>query len=85
VEDSDILALHAPLNEGTKGLISREVIGRMRHGSYLVNTARSSLVDEDALLDALKEGRLYRRHVKKPAQSFWGSGGQVRTSTTSWP
>lgn len=58
VEDSDILTLHAPLNEGTKGLISREVIGRMKHGSYLVNTARSGLVDEDALLEALKEGRL---------------------------
>ncbi len=55
VEESDILTLHAPLNEETKGLISREVLGRMKLGAYLVNTARSGLVDEDALLEA---GRL---------------------------
>ena len=58
VEESDILTLHAPLNEDTKGLISREVIARMKHGSYLVNTARSGLVDEEALLEALQDGRL---------------------------
>ena len=58
VEESDILTLHAPLNEDTKGLINREVIARMKHGSYLVNTARSGLVDEEALLEALQDGRL---------------------------
>lgn len=58
IERSDVLSLHAPLTPKTRGVISAEVLGRMRPGAFLVNTARGALVDEAALVDALRDGRL---------------------------
>ena len=55
---SDVLTLHAPLTADTRHAIGREALGRMRPGSYLVNTARGALVDEAALVDALRSGPL---------------------------
>ncbi|HEX7152612.1 MAG TPA: D-glycerate dehydrogenase [Thermoanaerobaculia bacterium] len=55
---SDILSIHAPLTEGTRHLINRESLARMKAGAYLVNTARGPLVDEEALCDALDSGHL---------------------------
>ena len=55
---SDVLTLHAPLTAETRHAIGREALGRMRPGSYLVNTARGALVDEAALVDALRDGPL---------------------------
>ena len=55
---ADIVTLHVHLDEDTLGLIGREQLARIKRGSYLVNTARGELVDEGALLDALREGRL---------------------------
>jgi glyoxylate reductase len=55
---SDVLTLHAPLTPDTRHAISREVLRRMRPGSFLVNTARGALVDEAALVDALRDGLL---------------------------
>jgi len=58
LERSDFVSLHLPASAGTKGLIGREQIARMKPGAFLANTARGSLVDEDALLEALNEGRI---------------------------
>ena len=58
---SDVVSLHLALNDETKGLLSRERIAAMRSGAILVNTARGALVDEDALVDALRSGHL--RHA----------------------
>jgi D-3-phosphoglycerate dehydrogenase len=55
---SDLVSIHARATEANRGLIGPRQIARMKPGSYLVNTARDSLVDEDALLAGLQSGRL---------------------------
>lgn len=55
---ADIVSLHVPLTEGTRGLLRRERLGRMKHGAVLINTARGDIVDEAALAELLKSGHL---------------------------
>ncbi|HET6763031.1 MAG TPA: D-glycerate dehydrogenase [Longimicrobiaceae bacterium] len=56
--ESDVLTLHAPLTAETRGFLDAGAFARMRRGSYLVNTARGPLVDEAALVQALRDGHL---------------------------
>ncbi len=58
LRQSDIVTLHTALTEETRGMLSRERIALMKPGAVLVNTARGALVDEDALYDSLKGGKL---------------------------
>jgi D-3-phosphoglycerate dehydrogenase len=58
LETADIVSLHVPLTDATRGILSADRVGRMRRGAFLVNCARGGLVDEAALLAALDEGRL---------------------------
>ncbi|HRE15287.1 MAG TPA: NAD(P)-dependent oxidoreductase, partial [Usitatibacteraceae bacterium] len=55
---SDVVSLHLPLVEATRGLFGAERLSRMKKGSVLVNSARGGIVDEAALARALQEGRL---------------------------
>jgi D-3-phosphoglycerate dehydrogenase len=55
---SDALSLHLLLVDETRGFLSRERLARLKPGVLLVNTARGALVDEDALVDALRAGRV---------------------------
>ncbi|TWU17727.1 putative 2-hydroxyacid dehydrogenase [Novipirellula galeiformis] len=55
---SDIVILTLPLNAGTLGLFDAQRIAKMRPGSYLINVARGSVVQESALVDALASGHL---------------------------
>lgn len=55
---ADIVSLHTPLLESTRGLINREHIGLMRDDAILVNTARGPIVDTAALVEALEQGKL---------------------------
>ena len=55
---SDIVSLHVPLIPATRGLIDARALDGMRPGALLINTARGGLVDEDALFDRLRDGRL---------------------------
>jgi D-3-phosphoglycerate dehydrogenase len=54
----DFISLHAPLTEETKNVIGAREIGLMKPGAFVVNTARGGLIDEEALLEALAEGRI---------------------------
>lgn len=54
----DILSLHLPLDSQTRGLVSREVLEALRPGAMLINTARAELVDQAALLELARAGRL---------------------------
>jgi lactate dehydrogenase-like 2-hydroxyacid dehydrogenase len=58
LEDSDVLTLHLPLSDETNGMIGREQIQMMKKGAILVNTARRQIVDEDALIEALRDDHL---------------------------
>jgi D-specific alpha-keto acid dehydrogenase len=58
LRESDIVTLHLPLYPETHHLIGREEIETMKPGAYLVNTGRGGLVDTDALIVALEDGRL---------------------------
>jgi D-3-phosphoglycerate dehydrogenase len=55
---SDFVSLHAPLYKDTRGLINAERLKLMKPTAYLINAARGPLVDTNALMDALEEGRL---------------------------
>lgn len=55
---SDVVTLHVPLSERTRGMIGAAELGRMKPGAMLVNTSRGPLVDVPALLAALRAGRL---------------------------
>lgn len=56
--ESDIITVHLPLNDTTKGLISREMLGYAKPTAMLINTARGPIVDNTALAEALTKGRL---------------------------
>jgi D-3-phosphoglycerate dehydrogenase len=58
LRDAHVVSLHCAVTPETDGLINAERIAEMRDGAYLVNTARGELVDEDALYEALKSGKL---------------------------
>lgn len=55
---ADIISLHTPLNDGTRGLINAERIGMMKRSAMLINVARGAVVDEKAVTDAVISGRI---------------------------
>ena len=58
LERCDIISLHVPHNETTRGMFDRARIARMKPGAILINTARGGLVEQEALIEALRSGHL---------------------------
>ena len=56
-EKSDVISLHCPLTSGTKHVINKNSIEMMKDGVYLVNTSRGGLIDTDALIEGLIQGK----------------------------
>ena len=55
---SDVVTIHLRLSDESRGLLNREQIRKMKPGAILINTARGAIVDEPALIEALREKRL---------------------------
>lgn len=58
LKESDIVSIHTPLNENTKNLINAQRVAMMKQGAILINTSRGSVVDSQAVADALNSGHL---------------------------
>jgi len=56
--ESDIITVHAPLTDETRGLLNREMIGKMKKTAILVNVARGAITDEEAIAEAVEKGEL---------------------------
>jgi D-3-phosphoglycerate dehydrogenase len=55
----DIVSLHCPLTEQTRGMVNRDLLMRMKPAAMLINTARAEVVDDDALYEIAKQGRIF--------------------------
>src|SRR3989304_8781474 len=55
---SDFVSMHVPLTDETRHMINKDTLAKMKVGSYLVNTARGPVVEEGALVEALKNGKI---------------------------
>ncbi|MBU0457408.1 MAG: hydroxyacid dehydrogenase [Nanoarchaeota archaeon] len=57
-KESDIVTLHLPYNKHTHHLVNKKTLSLMKKGSYIINTSRGGIIDTDALVEALKSGKL---------------------------
>ncbi len=58
LKNSDFVSLHCPLTENTKHMINKETLSLMKPSAFIINTARGALIDEKALIEALKNGTI---------------------------
>ena len=75
--NSDIITLHVPLLDSTKKMIDREAIAKMKDGVVILNFARDLLVDDDAMEEALKSGKVRRYITDFPNDRTAGMEGVV--------
>lgn len=94
LSDADHLVIAAPLTEATRHIINRESLSRIKPGLHIVNIARGDLIDQDALLAALDDGRVSAASLDAvtpeppPAGHWLYSHPRVRLSphlSWSWP
>jgi D-3-phosphoglycerate dehydrogenase len=74
LSQSDIISLHTPITEETKGIINRDTIAKMKDGVVLINTARGKLIVDEDLIEALNSGKVRAvgidvYHVEPPVDS----------------
>jgi phosphoglycerate dehydrogenase-like enzyme len=89
--ESDFVVLAAPLTSQTEGMIDADALAAMKPGAWLINVARGRLVDERALLDALRDGRIggavldtFREEPLAPTSPFYDLPNVIVTPHTSW-
>lgn len=59
LKKSDVISIHCPLNENTYHLLDKEALSKVKPGVIIINTARGAIIDEKALCEGLKSGRIY--------------------------
>jgi glycerate dehydrogenase len=74
---ADVLSLHCPLTEATRGLIGADELARMKPGAFLLNTARGGIVDEQALADALRAGTIAGAGIDVLSEEPPGAGNPL--------
>jgi phosphoglycerate dehydrogenase-like enzyme len=89
--ESDFVVLAAPLTPDTHGLVSDAAIAQMKPGAWVINVARGELVDERALVRALRDGRLggavldtFREEPLSPTSPLYDLSNVILTPHTSW-
>lgn len=60
LQQSDVFSINCPLNPQTTGLIGENEFGQMKDGVFFINTARGAIADEEALIAALRSGKIAR-------------------------
>ena len=58
LRESDVVVCHVPLTDETRHMVNRAFLGQMKHSAYLINISRGGVVDQDALVEALRERRI---------------------------
>ena len=88
--EADYLAITAPLTPETRGAISKEIIARLKPTAWVMNIARGAIIDEPALIDALREGRIagaaldvFATEPLPPDSPLWSLENVILTPHTS--
>ncbi|MCM1048887.1 MAG: phosphoglycerate dehydrogenase [Clostridiales bacterium] len=76
-ESCDIITIHVPLMDATKGMINKDAIDKMKDGVILLNFARDLLVDEKAVLDGIKAGKIRKYVTDFPNATTVGQEGCI--------
>lgn len=91
LEESDIVVLAAPLTPETEGMIDEAALAAMKRDSWLINVARGRLVDDTALIRALREHRIggaaldtFRDEPLPPTSPYWELPNVILTPHTAW-
>lgn len=70
--ESDYITLHVPYNKDTKGIINKEALSKMKNGVTIINCARGELVDNDAVIEGLKSGKIAKYVTDFPCEELVG-------------
>jgi phosphoglycerate dehydrogenase-like enzyme len=89
--ESDVVVLAAPLTAETEGMIDEAAVGAMKHDAWLINVARGRLVDDTALIRALRENRIggaaldtFRDEPLPQTSPYWELPNVIVTPHTAW-